>query len=419
MSLGDETLEAAVSVLRGLARGAPQSQASSPYNIHSSVAFSNGLELPKFHLPGKNSSTKQAFESEISALARRIQYLESKADSVNQTLPDTPNEFSLPTSPFNQNGELKGPSVSISNQGTGRSPGRQASISNRSVRLSNLLAARESRNGDHDTSRTVSEDDIAYLRDHVQRQAEEIKTQKIVIAGVSEELHAQEEETKRTLVKVEREDVFVLERELRKHQQANEAFQKALREIGGIITQVANGDLSMRVQVHVSEMDPEIATFKRTINTMMDQLQVFGSEVSRVAREVGTEGILGGQAQITGVHGVWKELTENGMSPMSPLRLLALDLLTCLQSTSWQQILRTKCEKSRLSQPLSHTETSARRFNVEQRARSWSSNRLSTLWSINYVRSLPKLLAWPVMWGLRECLEAKHRSRVCKACGAN
>ncbi|CAI7651748.1 unnamed protein product [Penicillium manginii] len=58
-------------------------------------------------------------------------------------------------------------------------------------------------------------------------------------------------------------------------------------------------------------MDPDITTFKVTINTMMDQLQIFASEVSRVAREVGTDGILGGQAQIVGVHGVWKELTDN------------------------------------------------------------------------------------------------------------
>ena len=48
---------------------------------------------------------------------------------------------------------------------------------------------------------------------------------------------------------------------------------------------------------------------------MVEQLQVFGSEVSRVAREVGTEGNLGGQAQISGVSGIWKELTENGLSP--------------------------------------------------------------------------------------------------------
>lgn len=53
---------------------------------------------------------------------------------------------------------------------------------------------------------------------------------------------------------------------------------------------------------------------------MVEQLQVFGSEVSRVAREVGTEGNLGGQAQISGVSGIWKELTENGMSPSLLLR---------------------------------------------------------------------------------------------------
>ena len=63
-------------------------------------------------------------------------------------------------------------------------------------------------------------------------------------------------------------------------------------------------------------MDDEIAAFKVTINTMMDQLEVFGSEVTRVAREVGTEGILGGQAQISGVHGIWKELTDNGTCPL-------------------------------------------------------------------------------------------------------
>ncbi|KAJ5589652.1 histidine kinase osmosensor [Penicillium hordei] len=160
-------------------------------------------------------------------------------------------------------------------------------------------------------TRVMYEEDISILRNHVQKQAEEISFQKDIIAQVRDELQKQEEHTRRALTKVENEEVVLLERELRKHQQANEAFQKALREIGGIITQVANGDLSMKVQIHPLEMDPEIVTFKRTINTMMDQLQVFGSEVSRVAREVGTEGILGGQAQITGVHGIWKELTEN------------------------------------------------------------------------------------------------------------
>ena len=123
----------------------------------------------------------------------------------------------------------------------------------------------------------------------------------------------QKERAARTLVNVEHTQINSLERELLKHQQANEAFQKALKEIGTIITNVAKGDLSQKVQIHAVEMDPEIATFKRTINTMMDQLQLFGNEVSRVAHEVGTEGNLGGQAQITGVSGIWKNLTDNGI----------------------------------------------------------------------------------------------------------
>ena len=110
----------------------------------------------------------------------------------------------------------------------------------------------------------------------------------------------------------EMERIAVLEEELKKHKQANEAFQKALREIGEIITAVARGDLSKKVQIHSDEVDSGISEFKCTINTMLDQLQVFSSEVSRVAWEVGTKGILGGQAQITGIDGTWKDLTNNG-----------------------------------------------------------------------------------------------------------
>ncbi len=108
-------------------------------------------------------------------------------------------------------------------------------------------------------------------------------------------------------------DIAALQRQLRKHKKANEAFQETLREIGGIITAVAHGDLTMKVRMDTVELDSEITTFKRTINAMMDQLQNFASEVSRVAREVGTEGLLGGQARIIGVDGTWKELTDNGI----------------------------------------------------------------------------------------------------------
>jgi osomolarity two-component system sensor histidine kinase NIK1 len=161
----------------------------------------------------------------------------------------------------------------------------------------------------------LSDEDLEALREHVSDQSRHLDSLKMELAGVNSQLLEQKQLQEQALKAVEVERVAALERELRKHQQANEAFQKALREIGEIVTAVARGDLSKKVQIHSVEMDPEITTFKRTINTMMDQLQVFSSEVSRVAREVGTEGILGGQAQIIGVDGTWKELTKNGMFP--------------------------------------------------------------------------------------------------------
>ena len=87
-------------------------------------------------------------------------------------------------------------------------------------------------------------------------------------------------------------------------------------------TIVAKGDLNKKVTVHAVEMDPEITTFKNTINTMTDQLQTFASEVSRVAREVGTEGRLGGQAKIAGVEGTWMELTNNGITTFTHFTFL-------------------------------------------------------------------------------------------------
>src|SRR5207248_1365110 len=81
-----------------------------------------------------------------------------------------------------------------------------------------------------------------------------------------------------------------------------------VRNIAGERTAVATGDLSKKVTVDVRG---EIAELKNTINVMVDQLSAFADEVTRVAREVGTEGKLGGQAQVRGVSGVWKDLTEN------------------------------------------------------------------------------------------------------------
>ena len=102
-------------------------------------------------------------------------------------------------------------------------------------------------------------------------------------------------------------------RKIEKNAQINATYQKVLKEIGTIITAVANGDLSKKVLIHATEKDPEIARFKHTINKMVDQLQEFASQVTHLAKEVGTEGRLGGQAVVPGVDGIWAELTRNGM----------------------------------------------------------------------------------------------------------
>ncbi|HMJ19986.1 MAG TPA: HAMP domain-containing protein [Gemmatimonadaceae bacterium] len=81
-----------------------------------------------------------------------------------------------------------------------------------------------------------------------------------------------------------------------------------VRNIAAVTTAVAKGDLSQKITV---EVKGETANLKNTINTMVDQLSTFASEVTRVAREVGTEGRLGGQAEVPGVGGTWKDLTDN------------------------------------------------------------------------------------------------------------
>ncbi len=91
-----------------------------------------------------------------------------------------------------------------------------------------------------------------------------------------------------------------------------------VRNIAEVTTAVANGDLSKKITVDVRG---EILQLKETINTMVDQLNGFAGEVTRMAREVGTEGKLGGQAQVPGVAGVWKDLTDN-------VNLLAANLTT-------------------------------------------------------------------------------------------
>ena len=100
-----------------------------------------------------------------------------------------------------------------------------------------------------------------------------------------------------------------------------------VRNIALVTTAVANGDLAKKITVHASG---EIQELKDTINTMVDQLNAFASEVSRVASEVGTEGKLGGQAEVAGVSGTWKYLTEkvNGMAENLTTQVRNIALVT-------------------------------------------------------------------------------------------
>lgn len=156
---------------------------------------------------------------------------------------------------------------------------------------------------------------LSALYTKVQMQQQEIETQRRTVSFLETDLaqarslvnaftEAIQPDGKRIV------DTDLLDRELTKSQNANRAFQKALREIGEVVIAVAQGDLSKKVTIHDREMDPEIVKFKETINTMMDQLQRFASEVTRVATEV-AGGSLGGQAEGDGTVGVWRELTDN------------------------------------------------------------------------------------------------------------
>ena len=89
-----------------------------------------------------------------------------------------------------------------------------------------------------------------------------------------------------------------------------------VRDIAGVTTAVANGDLSKKITV---EVKGELLQLKNTINAMVDSLGSFAAEVTRMAREVGTEGVLGGQAVVRDVAGIWLELTQNVNSMASNL----------------------------------------------------------------------------------------------------
>jgi len=122
-----------------------------------------------------------------------------------------------------------------------------------------------------------------------------------------------------------------------------------VRDISSVATGVARGDLSRKITVDVRG---EMLELKTTLNTMVDQLSGFASEVTRVAREVGSEGILGGQARVPGVAGTWKDLTDN-------VNVMANNLTGQVRSIA---TVATAVAQGDLSQ----------KIDVDVRGRSWS-----------------------------------------------
>ena len=138
-----------------------------------------------------------------------------------------------------------------------------------------------------------------------------------------------------------------------------------VRNIAQVTTAVARGDLSRKITVDVRG---EILELKDTINTMVDQLNSFASEVTRVAREVGTEGKLGGQAQVPGVAGTWKDLTDS-------VNFMASNLTAQVRNIA---DVATAIAGGDLSKKIT--------VNVSA-AKSCSSRRPSTRWSISSMHS--------------------------------
>jgi osomolarity two-component system sensor histidine kinase NIK1 len=117
-----------------------------------------------------------------------------------------------------------------------------------------------------------------------------------------------------------------------------------VREIALVTTAVAKGDLTKKVQ---ADVQGEILTLKNTINSMVDRLNAFAFEVSKVAREVGTEGILGGQAEVEQIDGKWKDLT--GKKPQSKFTNVPNPNLEQITLTSWLKTSQLKYEAYQMS----------------------------------------------------------------------
>jgi osomolarity two-component system sensor histidine kinase NIK1 len=236
LTMGDtSSMEAIASILKGLARN---------INLRQDIESNHGVKLP-----GVDTEAKIILEFEIAALIARVQTLEARLIMTNkQAFPDTPNEF--------------GSSVAYADMCAGDlSPNAETvASSHQSVNLSILFSdGLEER-----PQKFVKiDEDLEILREITNDQSKQLDSQKSVSSTVDDHLLRQRQLQVQAVSLFEVARISTLERELKKHQQANEAFQKALREIGEIITAVARGDLSKKLQIHSIEMDPEITTFKR------------------------------------------------------------------------------------------------------------------------------------------------------------
>jgi len=233
--------------------------ASVDENVQSNPFGTNGAKTRTFKVPGPKSSTKTALEEQLSALQARINMLEARASAVgSQILPTTPGE--LPIQMLSLDGHT---SPAITSQDSGNTAPSSALKDIRS-----FLSGKQ--------SIQLSVQQAESIRSLVDDQAQEIECHKETIETLSSQLSDHEANAKRAIGDLSdgADDIAALKRELRKNQQANEAFQKALREIGSIITAVANGDLARKVMIHSKELDPEIATFSKSLcyTTLMPNL---------------------------------------------------------------------------------------------------------------------------------------------------
>jgi len=152
-----------------------------------------------------------------------------------------------------------------------------------------------------------------------------------------------------------------------------------VRSIAVVTTAVAKGDLSQMIEI---EVEGEMATLKDTVNSMVAQLNTFASEVTRVALEVGTMGVLGGQATVEGVQGTWAELTDN--VNVSHTQIFFKEPLLIHESRKWPTTSPTKCDPSLKSPRLLQVVILVNSLRSMSRVKCLILRKLSTPWWLSF-----------------------------------